>query len=144
MTGRRPAAITREVAYGEGVRRSHAATPDVHRITAARRPHSDDLDARIHRYLVSMGIRTACVVLAIVTGGVLRWTFVACAAVLPYIAVVMANAGWSRRESLRPVPPRTQARSALPADVAHAADGDASGSEHRPQSSPVASPDAAA
>jgi hypothetical protein len=52
---------------------------------------------RIRRYLLSMGIRTACFVLAVGALGVLHWTvvgwaLVVAAVVLPYIAVVMANA----------------------------------------------------
>ncbi len=41
---------------------------------------------------MSMGIRTACFVLAIVTTGPLRWSLVFGAVILPYIAVVLANA----------------------------------------------------
>ena len=48
------------------------------------------------RYLVSMGVRTACVVLTFVVPGPARWFFAAGAVVLPYVAVVAANAG-SRR-----------------------------------------------
>lgn len=70
----------------------------MHRITAAPQPHSDDLQARMNRYLVSMGIRTACVVLVMVVHGPLRWAFAAGALVLPYIAVVMANAARRRRD----------------------------------------------
>ena len=39
-----------------------------------------------------MTIRTVCFVLAVVVHGPMRWVFVAFALVLPYIAVVMANA----------------------------------------------------
>jgi hypothetical protein len=39
-----------------------------------------------------MSIRTLCFVLAVVVHGPLRWVFVSAALVLPYIAVVMANA----------------------------------------------------
>lgn len=68
-------------------------------ITSARRALQDDVDQRTHRYLVSMGIRTACLVLAVVIEGPLRWVFLAGAIVLPYVAVVLANAG---REPERP------------------------------------------
>jgi hypothetical protein len=53
---------------------------------------SDDLAQRQRRYLISMSIRTVSFVLAVVTHGPLRWIFVAAALILPYIAVVMANA----------------------------------------------------
>jgi hypothetical protein len=64
----------------------------VYSVTGVRRGTSDDLAQRQRRYLISMGIRTLCFVLAVVTHGPIRWVFVAAAVVLPYIAVVMANA----------------------------------------------------
>jgi Flp pilus assembly protein TadB len=70
---------------------SHQSTTPV-TITSARPAHSADIRRREIRYLLSMGIRTVCFVLAIVTGGPLRWTLVAAAVFLPYVAVVLANA----------------------------------------------------
>jgi hypothetical protein len=64
----------------------------VYSVTAARTGTSDDLAHRQKRYLISMTIRTICFILAVVTGGPIRWVFVAAALVLPYIAVIMANA----------------------------------------------------
>jgi hypothetical protein len=61
-------------------------------ITSARTSNSEDLHKRQVRYLMSMGIRTACFVLAIVTSGPLRWVLVAGAVFLPYVAVILANA----------------------------------------------------
>jgi hypothetical protein len=55
------------------------------------------------RYLLSMGIRTACFVGAIVAQGWLRWTLVAAALVLPYIAVVLANATDHRSQAGPPL-----------------------------------------
>ena len=69
----------------------------VHSITAAAQPHSDDLDARIKRYLFSMAIRTVCVILVMVIHSPVRWVFAVFAIVLPYVAVVMANAVGGRR-----------------------------------------------
>ncbi|CAA9370235.1 MAG: hypothetical protein AVDCRST_MAG21-707 [uncultured Nocardioidaceae bacterium] len=68
-------------------------------ITSARVSHSVDLKRRQTRYLFSMLTRTVCFVLAIVTEGPTRWVFVAGAVFLPYIAVVLANAGDSRSVS---------------------------------------------
>jgi hypothetical protein len=68
------------------------AEEPVYSVTAVRRGKSDDLAQRQKRYLISMGIRTVCFVLAVVTSGPIRWVFVAAAVVLPYVAVVMANA----------------------------------------------------
>jgi hypothetical protein len=79
------------------VTRRRAGEPEVYRITEARRSHSDDLNKRINRYLLSMAIRTACVVLVFVVDGPLRWAFAVGAIFLPYIAVVLANATDRRR-----------------------------------------------
>jgi hypothetical protein len=71
----------------------------------------DDQNQRMRRYLVSMGIRTACFILAVVALAVLHWTvigwtLVVGAVVLPYIAVVMANATRSPQSTiLGPVTP---------------------------------------
>ena len=46
----------------------------------------------MRRYLATMAFRVVCTLLAIVASGWLRWTLVAAAVILPYIAVVMANA----------------------------------------------------
>lgn len=78
---------------------SHPDTPVT--ITSARPALSADIRRREIRYLVSMGIRTLCFVLAIVTDGPLRWVLVAGAVFLPYIAVVLANAT-DRREFSAP------------------------------------------
>ena len=71
--------------------------PEVYRITSAAGSHSADMQRRAVRYLTSMGIRTVCVILCIVVPGPLRWVFAAGAVVLPYIAVVAANAAGERR-----------------------------------------------
>lgn len=73
----------------------------MHRITTAPEPLADDLARRQRRYLTQMGIRVACFVAA----GLL-WPHVpvavslvllAAAVVLPYVAVLLANAGRERR-----------------------------------------------
>ena len=63
-------------------------------ITSASRPHSEELRGRERRYVISMGVRTACFLLALVfrTHWVV-WVFMAAALFLPYVAVVIANAG---------------------------------------------------
>lgn len=78
---------------------SHPETPIA--ITSARPARSADIRRREIRYLVSMGIRTVCFVLAVVTSGPLRWVLVAGAVFLPYVAVVLANAT-DRRQSAAP------------------------------------------
>lgn len=67
--------------------------PEVYTITATNRPLSNEQAGRTKRYLISMGIRTACVLAAIVVPGWPKWIFIAGAVVLPYLAVIIANAG---------------------------------------------------
>lgn len=66
------------------------------RITTASSNAQDEIWARQKRYLLSMLLRTACFLGAIVASGWLRWSLVAAAVLLPYVAVVMANAVGSR------------------------------------------------
>jgi Protein of unknown function (DUF3099) len=80
-------------------------------ITSARLPLKEDVGRRTHRYLVSMAIRTVCVVAAVVADGPLRWVFLAGAVFLPYIAVVLANAG---RERVQAAAPYLEARAIGP------------------------------
>ena len=62
-------------------------------ITSASRPHSEDLRGRERRYVISMGIRTLCFLLALVFREYwVVWVFLAAAIFLPYVAVVVANA----------------------------------------------------
>ncbi|GAB3594254.1 hypothetical protein GCM10027446_17820 [Angustibacter peucedani] len=69
----------------------------MHTITSAQASLDDDLGPRMRKYLVSMSVRTVCFVLAVVFEGPLRWVFAAAAVVLPYVAVVVANAGPRRQ-----------------------------------------------
>ena len=74
-------------------RNREPAPTEVYTITEAQRPLSTEQAGRTRRYLISMGIRTACVLAAIVVPGWPRWILIAGAVVLPYLAVVVANAG---------------------------------------------------
>lgn len=56
-----------------------------------------DQSDRMRKYLISMTFRTVCFVLAVVFTGPLRWIFIVLAVILPYIAVVIANASNSKR-----------------------------------------------
>jgi hypothetical protein len=66
---------------------------------------SDDINYRQRRYLISMGIRTVCLVLAIVLAGHgpiwLVGIMIAAALVLPYVSVVFANGGREPENSPR-------------------------------------------
>lgn len=66
--------------------------PVVHTVTSAATSSTDDQDQRIKRYLTMMGIRVACFGLVFVTSGWLRWAAIIGAVVIPYFAVVIANA----------------------------------------------------
>lgn len=78
-------------------RRIPARRDEVHSITTAHEAHSTALGAREKRYAISMGIRTACFIGAVVADGWLRWVLLVGAAFLPYVAVVLANSGVRRR-----------------------------------------------
>lgn len=86
------------------------------RITTASTSRDDEINARQRRYVFSMAVRTVCFVAAVLVEGWLRWVLVVAALVLPYVAVVMANAvnsksdgfelydGGSGRQELPPAP----------------------------------------
>jgi hypothetical protein len=64
------------------------------RITSASRPRSEDIRGREKRYLISMGIRTLCFLLGVLfMGHWVMWVFLGASIFLPYVAVVIANAG---------------------------------------------------
>lgn len=65
----------------------------VYAITSAVTGLSYDQKSRKRRYLFSMSLRTICFVGAIFAQGNLRWVLIFGAIFLPYIAVVIANAG---------------------------------------------------
>ena len=78
------------------LRRRAGAQEPVYQITGARRGVREDVDGRTRRYLISMGIRTVCFVLAVVVDGWPRWVLIAGAVLLPYLSVVFANGGRER------------------------------------------------
>jgi len=84
-----------------------------HTITSAQRSLSAEQAGRTRKYLVSMGIRTGCVIGAIFIPGWPRWVLIAGAVVLPYLAVVIANGGKARDRG-EPAEVTQQARPALP------------------------------
>ncbi|CDR12014.1 DUF3099 domain-containing protein [Streptomyces iranensis] len=86
---------------------------EVFRITGARQGLADDVRGRQRRYVISMSVRTVAVVLAAVLWNVERHVAIVAlvlGGVLPYIAVVIANAGRENATSLPttfvPTPPR--------------------------------------
>ncbi|WP_030419946.1 DUF3099 domain-containing protein [Streptomyces sp. SCSIO 75703] len=78
------------------MRKRNGGGAEVFRITGARTGLQEDVRARQRRYVISMSIRTVSVILAACLWGVERYVSIVAlvlGAVLPYIAVVIANAG---------------------------------------------------
>jgi hypothetical protein len=69
--------------------RHHTSSASV--ITDARGPASLELNGRVRRYALAMAFRMACFVSMVFVEGWLRWTLLAFAVFLPYVAVVLAN-----------------------------------------------------
>jgi hypothetical protein len=69
----------------------------VHLVTQARKPMSEDIAFRQRRYLIMMGIRAVCFVVAVVMFvnhlGWLSAFPIVLAILIPYFAVVFANGG---------------------------------------------------
>ncbi|MEU2618970.1 DUF3099 domain-containing protein [Streptomyces sp. NPDC007157] len=75
----------------------------VFRITGARTGLAEDVRGRQRRYVISMSVRTVSVILAATLWNVERYVAVVAlvlGALLPYVAVVLANAGRERPSSL--------------------------------------------
>ena len=88
----------------------------VYQISGARPGLTEDINGRTRRYIISMSIRTICFPIAVFTEGWVRWLFVAAAILLPYFAVIAANAGRERVDALPPTP-ELNSRLALPPGV---------------------------
>ena len=92
-------------------RREHA-----HVVTEAPRPMSEDIAYRQRRYLIMMGIRLVCFVIAVVVfvkgGGWLTAIPAVGAIAIPYFAVVFANGGRepTGRSRFRPYEPNLPRR----------------------------------
>ncbi|MFE7978605.1 DUF3099 domain-containing protein [Streptomyces shenzhenensis] len=75
----------------------------VFRITGARTGLAEDVRGRQRRYVISMSVRTVSVILAVALWNVERPVAIVAlvlGALLPYVAVVIANAGRERPPSL--------------------------------------------
>jgi hypothetical protein len=84
-------------------RKQHDGNVQVFRITGARTGLAEDVRGRQRRYVISMAIRTLSVILAVTLWNVERYVAIVAlvaGALLPYIAVVIANAGRERPPSL--------------------------------------------
>jgi hypothetical protein len=92
---------------------------DAVRITTAPISRAEDIKARQRRYVISMTIRSVAFVAAVAVGpGWLRWVLIAAALLLPYVAVVLANAGDQRHDAFElpatPVRNELEGRSGRP------------------------------
>ncbi|MFE5999257.1 DUF3099 domain-containing protein [Streptomyces sp. DSS69] len=104
----------------------------VFRITGARQGLADDVRGRQRRYVISMSVRTVSVVLAAVLWNVERHVAIVALALgvlLPYVAVVIANAGRENVPSLpstyltAPVRPAVEAAPATASNDSAGPDG---------------------
>ena len=81
-------------------RRQNAPEGEVHRITTAPEPLAQDLARRQNRYIIQMSVRVVCFLLAVFTWGhIPSWAsliLLVATVVLPYSAVLFANAGRER------------------------------------------------
>ena len=77
----------------------NAGNEVVYDVTSAPKSLTSDLSGRQKRYFISMMIRTACFILTVILPSPYRWFALLGAVTLPYIAVVVANAG---RETVIP------------------------------------------
>lgn len=77
----------------------NAGNDVVYDVTSAPKSLTNDLSGRQRRYFISMMIRTLCFILTVILPSPYRWFALAGAVTLPYIAVVIANAG---RETISP------------------------------------------
>ncbi|MFD3436210.1 DUF3099 domain-containing protein [Streptomyces sp. NPDC058685] len=76
---------------------------EVFRITGARQGLADDVRGRQRRYVISMSVRTISVILAATLWNVERHVAIVALALgvlLPYVAVVIANAGRENAPSM--------------------------------------------
>jgi Protein of unknown function (DUF3099) len=76
--------------------RSRKSRETVYRVSGVRESRTDDVRGRQRRYAISMGVRTLCFVGCVLTHGLLRIVLFVAALLLPYVAVVIANAGRAR------------------------------------------------
>ena len=87
-----------------------------HAVTSLPQAPQDEAGHRVRRYALTMGIRMVCFLLMalIQPYGWYTWVFAIAAAVLPYIAVVFANAGSDSIDS-NVESPRQELTSSTPA-----------------------------
>jgi hypothetical protein len=80
-----------------------ARKKETHSITSAPVSLAKDQSSRAKRYFISMMIRTICFILTVILPNPYRWFTLVGALLLPYISVIVANAG---RETISDSPNR--------------------------------------
>lgn len=70
-----------------------SAHEHVQRITDADESRSADMHTRTVKYTISMTVRLVCFIAAFFTHGPVQWVLLVGAVILPYFAVIIANAG---------------------------------------------------
>lgn len=100
--------------------------PSVPAVTSLPQSPQAEADHRVRRYALTMTIRIVCFALMMFVQpyGWYTWVFAAGAAVLPYIAVVFANAGSDSTETIAesPVQQLEAARPVDPTPIVEASD----------------------
>lgn len=100
---------------------TNASRTRVQSVTTAHAGRREDVATRERRYLLMMGIRVACLPPAVFVDGWARWIFIAGVVILPYVAVVIANAVTRPRDGTL-TPADSVTRLALPANSPDARD----------------------
>jgi len=77
-------------------------------VTSLEISPEEERRGRIIKYSIAQGLRVLCIIVAVMNpGGIVMWLAVAGAVLLPYFAVVVANAtGSGARASRHPKPKR--------------------------------------
>ncbi|WP_051853206.1 DUF3099 domain-containing protein [Streptomyces aureocirculatus] len=120
------------------------SSAQVFRITGARQGLADDVRGRQRRYVISMSVRTVSVIAAAVLWNVERHVAVVALVLgilLPYVAVVIANAGRENAPSLPstfvPAPSRPMLPPTAPRErAAEAASEDPAGARYDKRDTP--------
>lgn len=93
------------------------AAGEIHSITATAAPHTQDMSHRMKVYSLQMGLRIVCLLVFVVVDNIwVRGVAIVGVAVLPWLAVMLANRGADRsaRTSHYYEPPSAPALAAAP------------------------------
>ncbi|MER7350152.1 DUF3099 domain-containing protein [Streptomyces aurantiacus] len=120
------------------------SSAEVFRITGARQGLADDVRGRQRRYVISMSVRTVSVIAAAVLWNVERHVALVALVLgilLPYVAVVIANAGRENAPSLPSTFVPAPSRPMLPPTASRGRDAepvpeDATGAAHKAPGTP--------